>query len=448
MMTRKHEQGARERALWIRSQIPPEGLFAGQQWRISPEPFQIPMALADELQQMGRILLQFYRAADLLYRQSTSGKQPGWIAALLDQGKPADLIAWQRHAGFRHELPRVIRPDILLTAEGIKITELDSVPGGIGLTAWLQTAYQPSDGSGLSGRLVGGASGMADGFAAIFGEAPHVSILVSEESAMYRPEMHWLAKRLGDRFAVFDCQPRAFPSGGAVYRFFELFDLANVPVASELFARAARGEIRLTPPPKPALEEKLWLALLWNRNLQEFWRRELGAAFFDRLRSWVPYTWVVDPTPLPPHAAIPELGLTDWRQLKTLSQRQRQLILKISGFSPRAWGARGVYLGSDLSQEHWAAVVDRALEDFRHNPWVLQRYHAPSKHPFVWYDFDANQLVQAEGRVRLCPYYFVLGEREQARTQLGGVLVTICPLDKKLIHGMDVAVEVPAAVGL
>ena len=62
-----------------------------------------------------------------------------------------------------------------------------------------------------------------------------------------------------------------------------------------------------------------------------------------------PYTWVVDTAPLPPQGAIPELNLTDWAQLKALSQRERELILKISGFSDKAWGARGVYLGSDLS---------------------------------------------------------------------------------------------------
>ena len=108
-------------------------------------------------------------------------------------------------------------------------------------------------------------------------------------------------------------------------------------------------QIRLTPPPKPVFEEKLLFALLWNRNLREFWRRELGDAFFRRLQGHVPYSWVVDPVPLPPHAAIPELNLTDWQQLKSLSQRERELILKVSGFSEHAWGARGVYLGSDLS---------------------------------------------------------------------------------------------------
>ena len=88
-------------------------------------------------------------------------------------------------------------------------------------------------------------------------------------------------------------------------------------------------------------------ALFWNRNLHSFWRQELGESFLARLKKIIPYTWVVDPTPLPPHAAIPELNLTDWQQLKSLSQRERELVLKVSGFSEHAWGARGVHVASD-----------------------------------------------------------------------------------------------------
>ena len=57
-------------------------------------------------------------------------------------------------------------------------------------------------------------------------------------------------------------------------------------------------------------------ALLWNRNLQNFWRQELGEGFLARLKKIIPYTWLVDPTPLPPHAAIPELNLTDWEAIE------------------------------------------------------------------------------------------------------------------------------------
>ena len=230
-----------------------------------------------------------------------------------------------------------------------------------------------------------------------------------------------------------------------MYRFFELFDLANVPSSKKIFELAAAKRIRLTPPPKPIFEEKMLFALLWNRHLQSFWRQELGDGFFHRMQRLVPYTWIVDPAPLPAHAAIPELNLTDWRQLQTLSHKERDLILKVSGFSPHAWGARGVYLGSDLSHADWAAAVEKAIASFSRSPYVLQRYQKPSLVDAQWFDFDRNQLVPMKGRVRLCPYYFVSGEAEAARARLGGVLATICPADKKIIHGMTEAVFAPCS---
>ena len=187
-------------------------------------------------------------------------------------------------------------------------------------------------------------------------------------------------------------------------------------------------------------------SLLWNRHLQGFWRQELGESFFQRLLKLAPYSWLIDPTPLPPHAAIPELNLTDWRQLQLLSHKERELILKVSGFSPHAWGARGVYLGSDLSHADWAAAIEKALAGFEQSPYVLQRYHKPALVEAQWFDFEANEVVPLKGRVRLCPYYFVSGEADAARAQLGGVLATICPADKKIIHGMTEAVFAPCSV--
>jgi len=258
--------------------------------------------------------------------------------------------------------------------------------------------------------------------------------------------MDWLAAQLGSRFSVHDASFTDFAAGSAVYRFFELFDLPNVPSARRIFELAAARQIRLTPPPKPVFEEKMLFALLWNRNLQGFWRQELGESFLARLQRVVPYTWLVDPAPLPPHAAIPGLNLTDWRQLKTLSQRERDLILKVSGFSENAWGARGVFLGSDLSQADWSAAVDAALKNFATSPSVLQRFHKPSQVAASWFAFDKNEVVPAKGRVRLCPYYFVAGENDAARPHLGGVLATIVPADKKIVHGMSDAILAPCSV--
>ncbi len=434
-----------EQSKFIRDSIPPGGLFAGLEWKISPTPFPLGENLAKEIESLGRVLLQFYRATNLLYRKSVEGKQPEWVARWLDLGKPRELIELQRSVAFKNDVPRVIRPDVLLTENGISITELDSVPGGIGLTAWLGKTYSAINYQPSPINLLGGADGMLRGFESIFGDAKQVHIVVSEEAKTYRPEMEWIAAQLGSRFTVHDSQFTGFADDSAVYRFFELFDLPNVPNAKRIFELASEKKIRLTPPPKPMFEEKMLFALLWNRNLQNFWRQELGEGFLARLKKVIPYTWLVDPAPLPPHAAIPGLELTDWSQLKALSQKERDLILKVSGFSENAWGARGVYLGSDLSQSDWSAAVDAALANFETSPSVLQRFHKPSQVETSWFDFAKNEVVPMKGRARLCPYYFVSGDGDAARPTLGGVLATIVPADKKIVHGMADAVLAPCA---
>src|SRR3989442_15324513 len=157
-------KSAADRAQFVRERRPEGGLFADMDWRIAPAPFSLGADLAQELETLGRVLLQFNRAVNLLYRQRVAGKQPAWIAAWLDRGKPAKLIELQRAAPLKNELPRVIRPDLLLTDHGLALTELDSVPGGIGLTAWLNQTY-----ARLGEAVLGGAEGMPRGFAGIFG---------------------------------------------------------------------------------------------------------------------------------------------------------------------------------------------------------------------------------------------------------------------------------------
>jgi hypothetical protein len=439
-----HVEEPGDRARFVRARLPEAGLFSGQNWRVSPDPFPLGAELAEELRGLGRLLLQFHRSVNLLHRQSLAGKQPRWVAEWLDRGKPAGLLETQRAEAFKNELPRVIRPDIILTETGPCITELDSVPGGIGVTAWLNQTYAAMRNGGAN--LISGADGMLQGFAGMFEGAETVHIVVSDEAQTYRPEMEWLAGQLGPRFHVRDGRFTGFKDGEAVYRFFELFDLPNVPSAGAILELAAARRIQLTAPPKPIFEEKMLFALLWNRNLRGFWRQELGERFLSQLQRLSPYTWMIDPSPLPPQGAMPQLDLTDWQQLKGLSQRERELILKVSGFSDKAWGARGVFLGSDLPTGEWAAAVDLAIASFSTSPHVLQRYHKPTLAKAQWFDFEKGQLNDMPGRVRLCPYYFVQGQGDAARANLAGVLATICPADKKIIHGMSTAILAPCSI--
>lgn len=437
----------------IRAAFPAEGLFAEKDWLLSPDPFPIDPAFAKELEQLGHRLFVFQRACNELYQRSVKGKQPAWIAAYLDAGKPADLIEFSRQKQFRDDLPLVIRPDLILTETGYTIAEIDSVPGGIGLTGWLNQTY-----AALGNEVIGGPEGMLEGFRSLLPDGG--DIVISEEASTYRPEMNWVAAQLNLRrstpplhhsitpppsdtsWRTADAETYEPAAGRSIYRFFELFDLPNLPRLSELMNAAGHGAVRVTPPFKPYLEEKMWFALFWMQPLREFWRRELGEKYFLKLQEVIPYTWPLDPAPLPQHAVIPRLEINDWRAAGKLSQKERELLIKVSGFSPLGWGSRGITVGSDVPQAEWERALEEALAAFQTSPRIMQRFHKARLIDHRYWDNATDEIKTMRGRVRLCPYFFV----ENAKMTLRGALATIVPADKKLLHGMRDAILAPAGL--
>ena len=431
-----------DRLIAIRSAFPKEGLFAEKEWLRSPDAFPIDKKLLADLEQLGHRLFVFQRACNQLYHLSVKGKQPAWIARYLDAGKPKELIEFSRRKEIRDDLPRVIRPDLILTEKGYVIAEIDSVPGGIGLTGWLNQTYSTFD-----SEIIGGANGMLDGFRSVLPNGGDIAI--SQESATYRPEMEWIAARLNQtsNFKQQTSPWRVVPAenyepqdGQTVYRFFELFDLPNIPAIANTLRANAEGRITIRPPIKPYLEEKMWFALFWMHPLREYWRRELGEKYFIKLQQAIPYSWLLDPTPLPQHAVIPRLEIQNWREAARFSQKDRELLLKVSGFSPLGWGSRGIALGSDLPHAEWEKRIEHALATFDSKPTILQKFHKGALFEHRYWDPDSGEIKPMKGRVRLCPYYFV----EDHRVKLRGVLATIAPADKKFLHGMSEAILAPS----
>lgn len=454
----------------IRSALDAQPLFEAKTWRLSPQAWPLSAEQVDELERIGGACLEFYQALETLYLRSGSGRSllrnrpllAPWAAEYLDRGKPTWLTELSRLPRLRGVVPPVIRPDLLLTDEGFALTELDSVPGGIGLTAFLSRLYQ----SAGSGAVVGGADGMITNFHAALtaglpaSPAPLVAIVVSAEASTYRPEMDWLAgelQRLGRRVYTFSPE-EVFPLGGVLhcdmdgnpekvdvlYRFFELFDLENVPTRQFMLEAWQQDELVILPAFRPFLEEKLGLALFHHHLLRDFWVENLSRDAHRMLSKLIPRSWVIDPAPLPPSAVLdgPLVGgrpMNDWRDLANASQKERDLILKISGFHETAWGARSVLLGSDVSREEWQAGVEAALKTGSNNLHVLQEYRKPRrlKHPL--FAADGSATYEAQGRLRLCPYYFVV----DGQARLSGALATFCPPDKKIIHGMVDAALLP-----
>lgn len=460
-------EAARDRCVAIRTRLQNASLFGvTTAWRVSPCPFYLS---SDQLQffiNLGPQLLSFYRALNRLYNESVKETQPIWISKYLDQGKPEALVQYSRMKRFRDALPAVIRPDVIPTQDGMVITELDSVPGGIGLTACLSYSYHDFDGG--DSQLIGGRDGMVRGFSRMLQSVQGrregcIAILVSAESKDYRPEMSWLAAQLREAgmpaWCVEPQEVRFTEEGlrlhingseqsiGVVYRFYELFDLLNIPKAELVQYAAKKDRTSVTPPYKPALEEKSAFALLHHPKLRPFWEKELGADSMLHLSAIMPKTWLLDPAPLPAIATIPDLriggrAVTNWSELETATQKERHFVIKPSGFSALAWGSRGVSIGHDMPQSAWVEALRNALASFPITPYILQEFHKGRLFEMDYLDEGMQTIVRMSGRARLSPYYVVSGDK----AELTGILATICPADKKILHGMKDAIMVPCAL--
>jgi hypothetical protein len=453
----------------LRSAFARQPLFEDKTWRLSPDAWPVTPGQLAELEAIGAAALEFHQALEILYQRSVAGKNllrnkplpAPWVAEFLDRGKPAALVAHTRDPKNRGRFPTVLRPDLLVTEEGFVMTELDSVPGGIGLTAFLNRLYAGE------GAILGAADQMVAGFHASLAALrpdirnPLIALVVSEEASTYRPEMEWLAQQLqiaGHR--VFCMAPGdVFPLGSGlffdvegnpekidiIYRFFELFDLPGIATAPFIFEAWSAGEVAIAPPMRPFQEEKLAFGLFHHHLLWEFWEEVLDPRTLKLLRSLIPQTWIMDTAPLPPGAVLdgPRVGgrpLRDWRDLALASQKERDLIIKISGFHETAWGARSVVLGSDCSRDEWQEGVELAVRLAPTNLHVLQVYRKPMRLRHTLYDAAApHEAREVDGRLRLCPYYFVA----DGAARLSGGLATFCPPNKKIIHGMQDAALLP-----
>ena len=447
-------------------------MFESKTWRISPEAWPLNDAQLAELSLAGDYCVEFLQAVERLYTRSWQDKKilrnrdlrTPWVAEYLERGKPASLIKHARSGKVRNTMPVVIRPDLLITSDGFALTEIDNVPGGIGLTSFLNKLY-----GGAAENIVGG-DRMPDMFynaVAALAPGKHnplIAMLVSDESSTYKPEMERLASVLREKGHRVYCRHPAdlMPLGESfcidvdgspedvdiIYRFWELYDHMNVPIMDALLKAVEDGAIVVTPPMRTFQEEKLNLALLHHHLLRDYWKETLSPAAFKWLFKCVPRSWIMDPVPLPPGAVFdsPLMGgeaIHDWRQLADASQKDRDIIIKISGFDENAWGARGVLLGSDASHDEWRQGIDEALSNSAKVLHIAQEYRKPVRISHPVYKDGTEELYDMQGRVRLCPYYFVSG----ISAKLSGVLATICPADKKIIHGMRDAALVPCRHG-
>ena len=97
-------------------------------------------------------------------------------------------------------------------------------------------------------------------------------------------------------------------------------------------------------------------------------------------------------------------------------------------------------VGDDLSADDWSASLQSALDDFPSPVSVVQEFRKPKlwEHPVF---SPKEEVTSMRGRLRLSPYYFVVG----GKAKRVGALATFCPADKKIIHGMKDGALIPCS---
>lgn len=442
--------------------------FKNKKWRVSPYPLSLSSDIIDQINKTGNACFDFLNSINKLYHSSKNNKSIlrnknlvlPWISKYFDCGKSNSILKHSNLNLYKNSLPIIIRPDLIITNDGLAMTELEVIPGGIGFTSFLHRLYESQN-----SNLIGSSSKMLDGFYNSLinlvrnKESPIITILISDESETYKPEFIWLANELrssGKKVYCVDPTEIYYEDSklkvlinnevieiDIIYRFFELFDLENIPTAPVIMQAIEDGHVVASPPLNPIFEEKLCMALFHHYQLEDFWKESLPKESLQILKRLIPASWIIDSEPFGPNAMlngpfINGIPLSSWSELAEATQKNRNFIIKRSGYNQDAWGARSVTIGTDCSQETWAKSIVLATNDSKSSPFIIQEFKKPKKiyHPIY---SEKGDSIEEPGRVRLCPFYM----RTEDKVELKGILGTICPADKKIIHGMSVATFIP-----
>jgi hypothetical protein len=308
-----------------------------------------------------------------------------------------------------------------------------------------------------------------DSLAALRPEAanPLIALVVSDEAATYRPEMEWLALQLQlHGQARFACGPRSFPLGSGlffdvegnpekidiIYRFFELFDLANIRTAPFFFEAWKAGEVAIAPP----------MRHFRRRNSRSRCSTTTGCRISGPKRSAAARSNSCGSSSRRPGSSTRAPAA---RRGARRPARRRPAVARLARARRRfAEGTRPDHQDQRLPRDGVGGAqrrarqrllarrvavqgLDRALELAPTNLHVLQAYKKPKRvqHPVYRRPETGRRARRRHGGGGAPAPVSVLFCR-RGRARLSGALATFCPPDKKIIHGMQDAALLPCRV--
>ena len=362
---------------------------------ISPTPFELPIAVKQRLGAYGESISIFYQACDSIFRELKDHHR--W-KNILTNNRPEWLLqkAKDEDDAISHIF---LRPDFILTEDGVVTAEIETSPFGLALALFLNEAYA-EDSDKPNSQFV--ETFMTE----VMGNDKSKSLcfMLTEHTKKYRGQFEYLAKLLMENGVnVLIAMPEdieiknqeCFLNGMKIDVMYRMFYLHEA-VQDESIAKILQQNLKVFPGYKSHLEEKAMMAMFFDDEFESIFRMILGR-HYDLLKDILPPTYVLHESP------PSKLGISNWEELAKISRKERRFVLKVSGFSDLGSWSKGVTFLNKLSQQQCREVIQEALAG--ETTFVIQEFKKGKNFQQEYYDFEKSNLAAMNGRVRFTPYF-------------------------------------------
>lgn len=357
-------------------------------FRVAPSPFILTAQQLEELKNIGYALNSYIEGVIKLYNENEEAKK------ILDRGKPSIFTNKQIHKYL------FLRPDLILTKDGFSICEIETSPFGLALAEILNSAYGKENfntivnQNTLKNHIVSNLP-------------KNGTIAYSKKVQAYTGQINFMANEI---FSSNKSKWKTQIINGEeiqseeIYRAFYLSEY----MTDENVKKLINQNKNYIPTLTPQIEEKAILSFIWDKRFSEFFKRLLGETSFNFLRKIIPPTWILKEE-ANFDLGMPE-GILNSINLSNLSKKQRQFVLKKSGFSDDCSWSKGVYFLHQMSSRKIKEILKNATED-NMNSYILQEFKEGKKQIMEYID-EKGEILKMEVKTRITPYYSFIGKNK------------------------------------
>lgn len=288
-----------------------------------------------------------------------------------------------------------IRPDVLMTADGLKVCEIETQPFGLALIIFLQSSYREwTKVLGQDVRYI--FTGFMEWWQQSTGTNQGIFVY-SDHTDRFKGQLVFLAnslKQYGGDFSVRFIEDLTAEEieNNFFYRAFYTYEAS----LDEAINRFLLSKPKLFPQIDPYFEGKYLLADYFaDDNL----RVKLSSETIELLDKMLLPTWFIKKS-IP--AEFP-LTIKNWLDLVNFPREQLRFVVKMAGNHPDASWAKSVNFLHKKSKVQLKQLL-QSIEESKQT-WLIQPFLSNKKVSITYATEDFMDLLIMKGRIRLTPYF-------------------------------------------